>query len=86
MQIEGPFDVDLHVHTTASDGTCTPVEVVELAARKGIPVLAVTDHDSVSGVAEAMAAGEQLGVEVVCPYPPREEFCKRPSPPRRADG
>jgi predicted metal-dependent phosphoesterase TrpH len=73
MQLTGPFDVDLQVHTTASDGTCTPTEVVELAAGKGIRVLAITDHDSILGVAEATAAGAHLcgstaltaGVEVV---------------------
>lgn len=64
LQTERPFDVDLQIHTTASDGTCTPAEVVELAACRGIRVLAVTDHDSIAGVAEAMAAGARLGVEV----------------------
>lgn len=76
MRHTGPFDVDLQVHTTASDGTYTPAKVVELAARKGIRVLAVTDHDSVLGVAEAMAAGERLGVEVV----PAVEFSTRDEP------
>jgi len=61
MQLIGPFDVDLQVHTTASDGTCTPTEVVELAARKGIRALAITDHDSILGVAEATVAGARLG-------------------------
>jgi predicted metal-dependent phosphoesterase TrpH len=61
MQLIGPFDVDLQVHTTASDGTCTPTEVVELAAGKGIRALAITDHDNILGVAEATAAGARLG-------------------------
>jgi len=65
MQLTGPFDVDLHVHTTASDGTYTPNDVVKLAAGKGIRALAVTDHDTIQGVAEALAAGERLGVKVV---------------------
>lgn len=76
MQLTGPFDADLQVHTTASDGTCSPAKVVELAARKGIRVLAVTDHDSVLGVAEAMVAGARLGVEVV----PAIEFSTRDEP------
>lgn len=76
MRLTGPFDVDLQVHTTASDGTCTPTGVVELAARKGIRALAVTDHDSVMGVAEAMVAGGRLGVEVV----PAVEFSTRDEP------
>jgi predicted metal-dependent phosphoesterase TrpH len=46
--------VDLHAHTTASDGTFTPVELVEEAVRRGVRVLAITDHDSVDGVAPAL--------------------------------
>ena len=44
---------DLHIHTTASDGTWTPAELIEEAQRCGIGLLAVTDHDSVANVAEA---------------------------------
>ncbi|MCX6005578.1 MAG: PHP domain-containing protein [Chloroflexi bacterium] len=44
---------DLHLHTTASDGRLTPSEVVELAAEKGLEIIAITDHDSVSGIEEA---------------------------------
>lgn len=76
MRFDGPFDVDLQAHTTASDGTFTPTQVVELAARKGLRVLAITDHDSTLGVAEAMAAGERFGVEVV----PAVEFSTRDEP------
>ena len=46
--------VDLHSHTTASDGTFTPRELVREAARRGVRILAVTDHDSTEGLAEAM--------------------------------
>lgn len=56
---------DLHTHTTASDGQYTPAELVELANNHGIEVLAVTDHDTVSGIDEAEAAGEELGVKVI---------------------
>ena len=59
------FPVDLQVHSTRSDGTETPAALVEHAARLGIGVLAVTDHDSVLGVDEALAAGDRLGVQVV---------------------
>lgn len=58
-------NIDLHIHTTASDGTDTPTEAVEKAARLGLSAIAITDHDSVSGVKEALAAGERFGVEVV---------------------
>lgn len=57
--------IDLHVHTTASDGTATGTEAVELAASLGLAAIAVTDHDTVSGVAEAAEAGKKLGVEIV---------------------
>ncbi|MEA4882106.1 MAG: PHP domain-containing protein [Clostridia bacterium] len=56
---------DLHCHTTASDGTFTPGELVQEAARRGLTAIAVTDHDSVDGVAEASAMGAEVGVWVV---------------------
>lgn len=60
-----PDLVDLHVHTTASDGVYTPRETVRRAAEAGLRALAVTDHDTVAGVADAVAAGQECGVEVV---------------------
>lgn len=57
--------IDLHVHTTASDGTNTPESVVGIAAQLGLAAVAVTDHDTVSGYAEAAQAGKELGVEIV---------------------
>jgi predicted metal-dependent phosphoesterase TrpH len=48
--------IDLHTHSTASDGTLTPTELVELALRIGLEAMALTDHDTVDGVAEALAA------------------------------
>ncbi len=62
---EARFPVDLQVHTTCSDGTMRPKDVVALAARVGVKVLAITDHDSVDGVDEALVAGEEHGVEVI---------------------
>jgi predicted metal-dependent phosphoesterase TrpH len=59
------YPIDLQVHSTCSDGTETPTEVVEHAARLGIHTLAITDHDSLLGVAEAMKAGADLGVRVI---------------------
>jgi 3',5'-nucleoside bisphosphate phosphatase len=57
---------DFHTHTTASDGRLTPAELVRLAASRGVSVLAVTDHDSTEGVAEALsAAAEQPGFTLV---------------------
>jgi predicted metal-dependent phosphoesterase TrpH len=58
--------VDLHSHTTASDGTYTPRELVREAARRGLRVLAITDHDSTEGLAEAMdEAAKRRPLEIV---------------------
>jgi predicted metal-dependent phosphoesterase TrpH len=57
--------IDLHTHTTFSDGSQSPTELVEEAARIGLSAVAVTDHDTVDGLAEALEAGERCGVEVV---------------------
>lgn len=57
--------VDLHIHTTASDGTVSPGEAVVMAHDLGLAAVAITDHDTVAGVPEALAAGERLGVEVI---------------------
>jgi predicted metal-dependent phosphoesterase TrpH len=47
------FTVDFHLHTTASDGTLTPTELVKLLAGNGLKLIAITDHDSLEGIAEA---------------------------------
>ncbi len=57
--------VDLHIHTTASDGSLTPRQVVEEAAEKGLLAIAITDHDTINGVAEGLAAGKNQGVHVI---------------------
>src|SRR6266568_1975693 len=57
--------IDLHAHTLASDGSDTPLELVGAAAAAGIEVLAVTDHDTVEGLGQALAAGERAGVQVL---------------------
>ena len=59
------YEVDLHIHSACSDGSFTSREIVELARAKGLKAIAVTDHDTVEGVAEAVAAGEGSGTEVV---------------------
>lgn len=57
--------VDLHIHTTASDGTMTPGEVVKLAASSGLSAIAITDHDTLDGVGPATDEGRSAGVEVI---------------------
>ncbi len=56
---------DLHSHSLVSDGTYTPTEVVESAAKEGVKLLALTDHDNIGGVAEAMEAGQRIGLPVL---------------------
>ncbi len=57
--------IDLHTHSTASDGVLSPAEVVQLAKERGLTTMALTDHDTTAGWGEAMAAGRELGVEVL---------------------
>jgi predicted metal-dependent phosphoesterase TrpH len=57
--------IDLHAHTTFSDGTFTPEELVDLARERGLTTLAVTDHDTTEGLGRAFAASEGTGLEVV---------------------
>ena len=57
--------VDLHTHSTASDGLLTPADVVVAARAAGLVAIALTDHDTLEGVAEARAAGDKLGIRVV---------------------
>lgn len=57
--------IDLHVHSTASDGTLTPTEVTNLALQCGLTAYALTDHDTVDGVAEAMQAAENTSLTVI---------------------
>ncbi len=56
---------DLHVHTTHSDGACTPAEVVRSAASVGLTALAITDHDTISALAPAQIEAARVGVELV---------------------
>ncbi len=57
---------DLHSHSTISDGLLAPAAVVERAAGRGVDVFALTDHDEVSGLAEARAAAARAGIRFVC--------------------
>lgn len=59
------MNIDLHIHTTASDGTLTPSQVLEEAARAGLNVISIADHDTTAGVSEAMKAQEEHGVVVI---------------------
>ena len=58
-------DIDLHTHSTASDGTFSPAELIAEAKRAGLSALALTDHDTTNGLEEAMDAGRRLELEVI---------------------
>ena len=57
--------IDLHAHTTASDGALAPAELVNLALERGLSVLAITDHDSTEGVGPASAAADGTPLRIV---------------------
>lgn len=57
--------VDLHTHSTASDGILPPERVVESAAKCGLEAIALTDHDTIGGVVKAREAGQRLGIRVI---------------------
>jgi predicted metal-dependent phosphoesterase TrpH len=83
--------IDLHTHSNCSDGSLSPRELVQLAKKRDLRAIALTDHDTVAGVVEAVAAGKELGVEVVpgveisAQYPPGTMhilgYCLNPSQP-----
>jgi predicted metal-dependent phosphoesterase TrpH len=68
--------IDLHTHSSYSDGSLSPRQLVQLAKKQRLRAIALTDHDTVAGVEEALAAGKEFGVEVVpgveisAQYPP----------------
>ncbi len=57
--------LDLHLHTTHSDGSLPPAEVLALAHKAGVTALAITDHDITTGLPEALEAGARLGIEII---------------------
>jgi len=57
--------VDLHIHSTSSDGIYKPSEIVKIAAAADIAIIAIADHDSTGGVNEALAAAEEVGITVI---------------------
>ena len=61
--------IDLHTHSNKSDGTYTPEELVRYAQEKGLSAIALTDHDTVDGIAEAIGASEKMKAEGIAPVP-----------------
>src|SRR4030043_1401539 len=58
-------NIDLHLHTTASDGVMTPSQIVNYAKSKGLVAIAITDHDTIEGLEEGLLEGERIGLEVI---------------------
>ena len=56
---------DFHIHSTASDGNCTPSEVVMLAQKRGVDIIALTDHNTTAGLDEAIKCGNYIGLKVI---------------------
>ena len=56
---------DLHMHTTFSDGLYTPYELIKKCKERGLSIIAITDHDSVSAFPEAIEYGKEFGIEVI---------------------
>jgi predicted metal-dependent phosphoesterase TrpH len=61
----GPSMIDLHLHTTASDGRCDPEDLVERCSEKGISVMAVTDHDTMAAVRPTREAADRRGITLI---------------------
>jgi len=70
--------VDLHSHTNKSDGSLSPVELIELARRSGVEVLGITDHDTVEGYDEAAQHAGSAGIELICGIELGSKFHGRP--------
>lgn len=65
MRVPEDTGVDLHIHSTYSDGLLTPSELVAMAQRCNVTTLAITDHDSVEGIREGMEAAQQAGIDMI---------------------
>lgn len=76
------FQIDLHAHTTASDGSHTPAQLVRRAVARGLNVLGIADHDTTAGLAEAQAAAKPAGLEIV----PAIELSTRHEPDKQFIG
>ncbi|MEE9312354.1 MAG: PHP domain-containing protein, partial [Planctomycetota bacterium] len=70
--LESAYMIDLHSHSTCSDGSLSPTELVQEAARRGIKTLALTDHDTTIGIEEACIEAENQGMRI---FPGLEVTC-----------
>ncbi|TME71640.1 MAG: PHP domain-containing protein [Chloroflexi bacterium] len=63
--IAAGYEIDLHTHSLCSDGALSPADLVKRAAARGVKIQALSDHDTLAGVAEAAATGSSLGVRII---------------------
>lgn len=82
MDFNGRVRIDLHIHTTASDGTSTPSQVLQRAQELQLAAIAITDHDTLDGVQEAL----RLGTSPALHFLPGVEISATPPPPFRCPG
>ena len=80
MDCNSHVNIDLHIHTTASDGTCSPSEILEIARDSGLGAIAITDHDTIDGTREALRIGPPTplhlltGIEISAAPPPATPY------------
>jgi len=60
LEFKPPSPIDLHIHSTASDGTLSPAEIIALALRLRLGAISITDHDSIAGSREALLCGFRM--------------------------
>ncbi|UCF92708.1 MAG: PHP domain-containing protein, partial [Desulfobacterales bacterium] len=76
MDCNSHLKIDLHIHSTASDGSLTPSEILDEACKRGLAAIAITDHDTIEGSQEALRIGIPpsvdflTGVEISAAHPP----------------
>ena len=63
--IAAGYEIDLHTHSLCSDGALSPADLVKRAAARGVKIQALSDHDTLAGIAEAAATGSSLGVRII---------------------
>ena len=63
--VSAAYPIDLHTHSLRSDGALSPTELVRRAASRGVRIQALSDHDTLAGIAEAVAVGDELGVRII---------------------
>lgn len=56
---------DFHIHSTYSDGKCTPTQIIDIAKRHGVDIISITDHNCTNGISESIKHGKEIGIKVI---------------------